>query len=89
VHPPPSPPRANFTLMTECTPESSGCCFVYSVFTTKKDAFVTSFSHTIFVYKQCRQNLTFIVLMIILFPNLDLPPRGPRAGEAASVAGEV
>ncbi len=26
--PPPSPARANFTLMTECTPENSGC---YSV----------------------------------------------------------
>jgi hypothetical protein len=31
VHPPPSPARANFTLMTECTPESSGCNSVYSV----------------------------------------------------------
>jgi hypothetical protein len=29
--PPPSPARANFTLMTECTPESSGCNSVYSV----------------------------------------------------------
>ena len=29
--PPPSPARANFTLMTECTPESSGCYSVYSV----------------------------------------------------------
>jgi hypothetical protein len=31
VHPPPSPARANFTLMTECTPESSGYDSVYSV----------------------------------------------------------
>jgi hypothetical protein len=31
VHPPPSPARANFTLMTECTPESSGYNSVYSV----------------------------------------------------------
>jgi hypothetical protein len=31
VHPPPSPARANFTLMTECTPESRGCYSVYSV----------------------------------------------------------
>jgi hypothetical protein len=31
VHPPPSPARTNFTLITECTPESSGCNFVYSV----------------------------------------------------------
>jgi hypothetical protein len=31
VHPPPSPARANFTLMTECTPESSDCNSVYSV----------------------------------------------------------
>ncbi len=31
VHPPPSPARANFTLMTECTPESSRCNSVYSV----------------------------------------------------------
>jgi hypothetical protein len=31
VHPPPSPARANFTLITECTPESSGCNSVYSV----------------------------------------------------------
>jgi hypothetical protein len=31
MHPPPSPDRANFTLMTECTPESSGCYSVYSV----------------------------------------------------------
>jgi hypothetical protein len=40
VHPPPSPARANFTLMTECTPESSGCYSVYSVegtLTKKKD----------------------------------------------------
>jgi hypothetical protein len=28
---PSSPARANFTLMTECTPESSGCNSVYSV----------------------------------------------------------
>ncbi len=28
---PPSPARANFTLITECTPESSGCNSVYSV----------------------------------------------------------
>jgi hypothetical protein len=25
VHPPSSPARTNFTLITECTPESSGC----------------------------------------------------------------
>jgi hypothetical protein len=25
VHPPPSPARTDFTLITECTPESSGC----------------------------------------------------------------
>ncbi len=31
VHPPPSPARANYTLMTECTTESSGCYSVYSV----------------------------------------------------------
>jgi hypothetical protein len=31
VHPPPTPARANFTLITECTPESSGCNSVYSV----------------------------------------------------------
>ncbi len=29
--PPPSPARTNFTLITECTPESSGCSSVYSV----------------------------------------------------------
>ncbi len=29
--PPPSPARANFTLMTECTPENSGCYSVYPV----------------------------------------------------------
>jgi hypothetical protein len=29
--PPPSPARANFTLMTECTPECSGYYSVYSV----------------------------------------------------------
>ncbi len=29
--PPPSPAWANFTLMIECTPESSGCNSVYSV----------------------------------------------------------
>ncbi len=34
VHPPPSPARANFTLITECTPESSGCNSVYSVLRT-------------------------------------------------------
>jgi hypothetical protein len=31
--PPPSPAQANFTLMTECTPESSRYYSVYSVFT--------------------------------------------------------
>jgi len=31
VHPPPSPARANFTLMTECTPESRRYNSVYSV----------------------------------------------------------
>jgi hypothetical protein len=29
--PPPSPARANFSLITECTPQSSGCYSVYSV----------------------------------------------------------
>jgi hypothetical protein len=29
--PPPSPAMANFTLMTVCTPERSGCYSVYSV----------------------------------------------------------
>ncbi len=31
MHPAPSPARANFTLITECTPESSGCNSVHSV----------------------------------------------------------
>ncbi len=31
MHPPPSPARANFTLMTECTPESRRYYSVYSV----------------------------------------------------------
>jgi len=31
VHPPPSAAWANFTLMMECTPESSRCYSVYSV----------------------------------------------------------
>jgi hypothetical protein len=34
VHPPPSPARTNFTLITACTPESSGCNSVYSVGST-------------------------------------------------------
>ncbi len=33
MHPPHSPAQANFTLMTECTPESSRYYSVYSVFT--------------------------------------------------------
>jgi hypothetical protein len=35
VHPPPSPAWANFTLMMECTPESSRCYSVYSVVCTQ------------------------------------------------------
>ena len=31
MQPSPSPARANFTLMIDCTPESSGCYSVYSV----------------------------------------------------------
>ncbi len=31
MHPPPSPARANFTLMIECTPESNCYYSVYSV----------------------------------------------------------
>ncbi len=31
MHPPPSPGQANFTLMTECTPESRCYYSVYSV----------------------------------------------------------
>jgi hypothetical protein len=31
VHPSPSPAWANFTLMIECTPESSVCYSMYSV----------------------------------------------------------
>jgi hypothetical protein len=31
MHPPPSPGQANFTLMTECTPESRRYYSVYSV----------------------------------------------------------
>jgi hypothetical protein len=35
--PPPSPDRANFTLITECTPESSGCYSVYTVGLTNEE----------------------------------------------------
>ncbi len=38
VHPPPSPARTDFTLITECTPESSGCNSVYSVVLTETRA---------------------------------------------------
>ncbi len=38
MHPPPLPARANFTLITERTPESSGCNSVYSVVHTVKSA---------------------------------------------------
>jgi hypothetical protein len=31
MHPPPPPARTDFTLIIECTPESSGCNSVYSV----------------------------------------------------------
>ncbi len=31
VHPPPPPAKTDFTLITECTPESSGCNSVYFV----------------------------------------------------------
>ncbi len=31
MHPPPSPAQANFTLMTECTPESRRYYSVYSL----------------------------------------------------------
>jgi hypothetical protein len=34
VHPPPSPGQANFTLMTECAPESRRYYSVYSVVST-------------------------------------------------------
>ncbi len=34
MHPPPSPARTDFTLITECTPESSGRNSVYSVGST-------------------------------------------------------
>jgi hypothetical protein len=34
MHPPPSPAWANFTLIIECTPESSSCYSVYSVVKT-------------------------------------------------------
>ncbi len=36
VHPPPSPAQPNFTLMTECTPESGRYYSVYSVGTAKR-----------------------------------------------------
>ncbi len=35
MHPPPSPAQANFTLMSECTPESRRYYSVYSVVVTK------------------------------------------------------
>ncbi len=38
MHPPPSPARTDFTLITECTPESSGCYSVYSVVGTSVGA---------------------------------------------------
>ncbi len=39
VHPPLSPARADFILMTECTPESSRCNSVYSVAETVSSPF--------------------------------------------------
>ncbi len=43
--PPPSPARANFTLMTECTPESSGYYSVYSVDEIQKSMCVSMLNH--------------------------------------------
>ncbi len=41
MHPPPSPAWANFTLMIECTLESSRCYSVYSVVLTVKSTIGT------------------------------------------------
>jgi hypothetical protein len=51
--PPTLPARANFTLITECTPESSGCNSVYSVVSTQPEPVISSPSpllHCINIY---------------------------------------
>ncbi len=60
--PPPSPARADFTLMTECTPESSGCYSVYSVAYTM---WMTKCGHTGFTqYLQYDQVMVYRTAII-------------------------
>ncbi len=62
MHPPPSPARAYFTLMIECTPESSGYYSVYSVAETPQPPppirpHLDSYSRTLLTSKEGRRHL--------------------------------
>ncbi len=69
MHPPPSPDQANFTLMTECTPESRRYYSVYSVgkgsarpFRTAAILFCQKFSGIIKLRKKLQKELTVVKL---------------------------
>jgi hypothetical protein len=81
-HPPTSPARASFTLMTECTPESSGCYSVYSVIHTcnhPKEPVQSQFlSMTFTVQKKCKIcyvsliiDFTCVTVFTFCFKNLN------------------
>ncbi len=83
VHPPPSPARANFTLMTECTPETSGCYSVYSVADTPP------LFHLYPIYVLCGMNFEPWLLQdpgwrSWLTPALCSRCRSPPSGPASS-----
>jgi hypothetical protein len=58
VQPTPSPARANFTLMTECTPESS-CC--YSVYKTMWSQSLVDFGANLFRIQPHHSRSTFFL----------------------------
>ena len=62
MHPSPSPARANFTLITECTPKSSGCNSVYSVVFINNVPLIFDFSRIKNTIKICHFRLKIVNL---------------------------
>ncbi len=72
VHSQPSPVRANFTLITECTPESSGC---NSVGRTQANYLVWRYMRSLLSYMDRKANSILLNYARVIFGKKAKAPR--------------
>ncbi len=75
VHSQPSQARANFTLITECTPKSSGCNSVYSVGRTQANYLMWRYMRSLLSYMDRKANSILLNYARVIFGKKAKAPR--------------